>query len=123
MAITYENVTPTLIPNTTMRKMLIDGVHKVYVIEAIDGYVLHDKMGDYTDMDWETGIETPRMAFYGGSCTCPANYDFTPVQVTDENGVTYTAYGAGREFFAIPESDVPSNQIFGGGDNNDHEIM
>lgn len=122
MAYTYEDVIPSLIPNTVMKKRILNGVHRTYIIVAIDGYVLHDKAGDYVDVNLDTYEETPRMAFFRWNCTCAANYDFTPVQVTDENGVTYTAYGA-REFFAIPESDVPSNQIFGGVDNNDREIM
>lgn len=122
--ITYEDVVPTLIPNTTMRKMFIDGVHKVYVITPLDGYVLRDKANDEEEIDPDTLEPTGRTLFCyaSGGATCGANYDFTPLQVTDENGVTHTAYGAQREFFARLASEVPADQIFGGS-GNDHEVM
>lgn len=41
--------------------------------------------------------------------------------MTDENGVTFTAYGS-RAFFARPASEVPADQIYGGIDD-DHEVM
>ena len=37
--------------------------------------------------------------------TCGANYDFTPVEIVDENGVTFTAYGE-RQFAARMEADI-----------------
>ena len=103
MIITYEDVVPTLIPNTTMRKSFRDGVHKTYVITPIEGYVLHDKAGDYPDP--VTGENT--LAFFVGSCSCAASYDF------DVNP---------REFYAVPADSIPADQIFGGV-NNDHEVM
>ena len=121
---TYEDVIPTLIPNTTMQKMFIDGVHKVYVITPVEGYVLRDKANDEEEYNPETLEFTGRILFHyaSGGATCGANYDFTPLQVTDENGVVHTAYGAQREFFARLASEVPENQICGGG-GNDHEVM
>lgn len=115
MTITYEDVTPSLIPNTTMRKMFIDGVHKTYDIYPIANHVLHDNTMD-TDIFNENYSEIIGKAFgYSPSSvyvSCGANYDFTTHTVTDENGNTYTAYG-NRDFFAVPESDVPADQIFG----------
>ncbi len=124
MAITYEDVNPTLIPNTTMQKMLSNGAHRTYIITPIEGYVLRDKENDAPMIDEITGeIIGTKFCYASMGASCGASYDFTPVQVTDENGVTHTAYGS-REFFARPESEVPADQIFGGGeDNNDHEIM
>ena len=107
MAYTYEDVIPSLIPNTTMYKKLRDGIHTTYAITAIDGYVLHDNMGDWTEMDEITGEEIVKKAYYGGTCTCAASYDFTTNP---------------REFYAVLASTVPTDQIFGGGDN-DHEVM
>lgn len=123
MAYTYENVIPSLIPNTTMYKKIRDGVHTTYAITANDGYVLHDNSADVIVTDPDTLEPTGEVIFYyaRGTKTCGANYDFSPVTVTDENGVEHTAYGS-REFFARPESEVPADQIFGGG-NNDHEVM
>ena len=106
--ITYENVNPTLIANTTMVKGLVDGVHKNYRITPVDGYVIHDNTRDYTDLDPETMEEVLKLGFTRGTVSCAANYNF----VTNP-----------REFYAAPENDVPSDQIFGIGGNNDHESM
>lgn len=124
MALTFENVTPSLIPNTTMKKGILDGIHKNYQITPIAGYVLHDNTMDFSDRNFETMEETWKFGYSPSSVyvTCGANYDFSTHTVTDENGVSYTAYG-NRDFFAKLESDVPDNQIFGGGDNNEHEVM
>lgn len=121
MAITYEEVTPSIIPNTTMRKMLSNGVHRTYVIEPVEGYVLHDNTADGIDL--EDNI-VPR--YSTGTCSCGASYDFSTTEMTvpDINGneVTVTAYGS-REFFAFPSDLVPDpeNNIYGGG--GDHEVM
>ena len=122
MVITYEDLAQTLIPNTTMQKMLTDGVHKAYRIKPIANYVLHDNTMDFDELDENTMEETRKFGYSPSSVyvTCGANYDFSTHTVTDERGNTYTAYG-NRDFFAIPESDVPADQIFGSGDNN-HEI-
>lgn len=122
MPATYEEVTPSLIPNTTMRKMFINGVHKTYHIYPMANYVLHDNVMDFPYQDPETMEETLKFGYSPSSVykSCGANYDFTPHTVTDENGNTYTAYG-NRDFFAIPENDVPSDQIFGVDD--EHEVM
>lgn len=122
---TYEIMATPLIPNTIMEKGYADGIHKIYRIKPIADYVLHDNALDEPLFD-ENTMESIGVKFgYSPSSvyvTCGANYDFTAHTVTDENGNTYTAYG-NRDFFAIPESNVPADQIFGGGDNNDHETM
>lgn len=105
--VTYEDVNPSLIENTTMQKLLSDGVHRAYKISPVDGYVLHDNAGDWTEPDEITGEETTVLAFYTGTCSCAASYDFTANP---------------REFYAVLASTVPENQIFGGV-NNDHEVM
>lgn len=104
MAITYEEVTPSLIPNTTMKKMLSNGLHRTYQITPIANYVLHDNVMDYPYQDPETMEETLKFGYSPSSVykSCSATYDFTPHTVTDENGNTYTAYG-NRDFFSIPE--------------------
>ena len=105
---TYEDVTPSLIVNTTMQKRFIDGVHKQYLITANDGYVLHDNTGDWTEIDEITGDEIVKQAVYTGTVGCAASYDFAANP---------------REFYAIPENEAPANQIFGDAGNNNHEIM
>lgn len=104
---TYEDVTPTLIEDTTMQKLFIDGVHKTYRITPNDGYVLHDKNRDWTDVDPDTMEETLKLGYTTGTATCGANYDFTTNP---------------REFYAVLETSVPADQIFGVG-NNDHEVI
>lgn len=113
MGFTYEDVTPSLIPNTTMQKGFYNGDHLVYTITPNEGYVLHSKTGDFYDIDPETNEPTIlKLGFSTNSASCGANYDFTPRTVTDGNGNTYTGYGE-KEFFAVLASEVPENQIFG----------
>ena len=100
--ITYEAVNPSLIPNTIMRKLLRDGVHTVYYIAPVPGYVLHDNAGNWED----AGITYE--AYYMGECSCRADYDFVANP---------------REFYAVMADSVPADQIFGGGDTTpDREI-
>ena len=102
-----------------MLKILRDGVLFCYEIKAVDGYILHDKVRDWYEFDPVTGMESEKVTrgYTRGSASCGANYDFTQTATIDG----YPAYGS-REFFARPASEVPENQIFGGG-NNDHEVM
>ena len=114
MAYTYEDVIPSLIPNTTMQKRLLDGVHRTYIITPDEGFVMHNKSRDFLDMDPATGEYTlQKLGFSAAPATCAANYDFTPCTVTDFDGTTYTAYGTVKEFFTIPRTDVPADQVFG----------
>ena len=107
MAITYEPVNPPIIPNTIMQKRYLNDVHKQYLVEPADDYVLHDKALDWTEIDPDTLEEMPKLGYTRGTCTCAATYDFVANP---------------REFYAVPETDIPADQIFGIG-NNDHEVM
>lgn len=114
--ITYEEVTPSIIPNTIMQKLLRDGVHQVCRINPIDGYVLHDKEGDWDDPETLEQFKS----FWLGNVSCGASYDFTPVQTsyTDANGIEILVNGYGdREFYAVPADSVQADQIFGGVNN------
>ena len=105
MAVTRENTTP-IYENTTMQKVFINGVHKLYEITPIDGYVLHDKRLDIVTED-EFGNQHTELWFTPSAAGVPAAYDF----VANPN-----------EIYAIPRSQVDENCILGGGDN-DHEVM
>lgn len=105
--ITYEDMNPALIANTTMRKLLSDGVHRVYDITPVDGYVLHDKARDWEEEDPETFEMVTKLGYTTGTASCAASYDFTANP---------------REFYAVPADSVPADQIFGGVNNN-HEVM
>lgn len=107
MPVIYEEVTPTPIENTTVKKAILNDVPSSYRIKANDGYVLHDKALDMPiygeDFVTEIGVT---LGYSAGTCSCGINYDFT------ENS---------REFYAVLRTEVPENQIYGGG--NDHEVM
>lgn len=111
---TWEDVTPTIIPNTTMKKRIRDGVPIMYQITPNEGYVLHIKGRDVPIDDPDTHEEIGiALGYNRGSCSCAITYDFTPLTVTDENGVQFTAYGAQQEFFTRPASEVREDQIYG----------
>ena len=113
----YEIIDPTLIPNTNMKKYInSSGVFRTYNITPIEGYVLHDREYDIVenDIDPITGevIEiSRRLGYRTTTASCGYNYDFSTSIVTDDNGVTHTAYGS-RQFFAVPADSVPENQIY-----------
>lgn len=94
MIITYEDVNPSLIENTTMQKVLRDGVHSTYYIAPADGYVLHDKTYDTIVIDPVTGEETDEviLGYRTSTASCAASYDFTANP---------------REFYAVPEDQAP----------------
>lgn len=95
---TYEDLIHTLIANTTMQKVYYNGTFRGYYIRPIDGYVLHDNAGDWTDVDSETGKEITITSYYTDTCSCGANYDFMANP---------------RDFYAVPSDSVPADQIFG----------
>ena len=119
MAITYEELSP-VIPNTAMRKMLLNGNPRTIQIQALDGYVLHDTNydthRDEVTIDHDTGFETvvqiPMIGYHTGVVSCAASYDFAPAEMLDEEGDKVTAYGS-RQFFTKLATDVPADQIFG----------
>lgn len=108
MVITYEDMNPSLIENTTMKKVFRDGVHSTYRITPVDGYVLHDNAYDTPLVDPETLEETGEviLGYRTTMASCAASYDF------EANP---------REFYAVPADSVPADRIFGVG--NDHEVM
>lgn len=120
MAWTYETVTPSPIDNTTVEKGFNnDGVFKLYRIQAVEGYVLHDNRVDVPSLDDE-GNETGEIEqwFKTGSTTVSASCDFTvrtngTYTYTDENGteVTVPVEMIGEyEFYTLPSNVVPSTQ-------------
>jgi hypothetical protein len=106
MAITRENMT-TLLENTTMQKVFINGVHKKYEITPNEGYVLHDNSYDhYVEFDENgNGIGEVILGYRTSTASCT---------IAQFNSNYY-------EFYAVPRSEVPENQIFGTGNN--HEII
>lgn len=100
MAFTYEEVNPPIVENTIMQKRLRDGVAVQYMITPSEGYVLHDSNYDDTMMDEITGETiTIALGYRTSTATCAISYDFV------ENP---------RGFYAVLETEVPADQIFGG---------
>ena len=119
----------TFVPNTTMKIYKNSaGVPIRYRFYPNDGYVMHVKSSDMDIYD-ETGINvigTTKM-YGGGMKSVPIDYDFSTVTqdiytYTDENGITVNVpiekIGA-EELYTLPESIVPSIQIYGGGNNHE----
>ena len=122
MATTYEDLIPSRIENTIMRRAFVDGVFTSYWITPVDGYVLHDSTRDTIDEVWNEKTEeieygeVLHQGFTVDTASCMEDYDFTSVKTfyfdTNGNSVPVIAYGAKREFYAVPKSDVPANYIF-----------
>jgi hypothetical protein len=91
--------------NTTMRAINSDisGDLIGYDIAPVEGYVLHDNRSDWIDTDPETGDDMTYLGYKRGSVSVGKNYDF------EANPF---------ELYAVLESTVPSDQIFGGDDKN-----
>lgn len=101
----YENTTQKSIHDTETNELL------GYDIAPVAGYVLHDNTRDFEMPDFENNPDEMifKQGYTRGSTSVPPNYDF------EANP---------RGLYAIPESEVPADQIFGGGgNNNEHEVM
>lgn len=103
--ITFEVATDINLPNITVERKYADGVQTAYRLTANSGYVMYDTTENATEFDPDTGEEIP-VIYYYRQVTYPVRYS--------PNTWTYVA---------VLESSVDENYIFGGGDNNDHEVM
>lgn len=96
-----------IIENTTMEKYVNgNGVELVYVIAPIEGYVIHNNARDWTEI--VDGEEVLKEGFTTGSVSVPITYDFTANPFN-----LYTKLA----------SEVPADQIFGGGTDPKPEVM
>lgn len=103
------NFVTSEITNATKQELITDdNTLWGYQIKAIDGYVLHDKELDFCPgINEETGDMLPDIEGYTeGLIHVFRTYDFVANP---------------RNLYTRPKSEVPDNQIFGGG-GNDHEI-
>ena len=78
MAIIYEDIIPSIIENTTMYKVVSNGIHRATRITPIEGYVLRDTELDTAVIDTETLMPTGEIVegYYNGTRSVGANYDF-----------------------------------------------
>lgn len=105
--ITFEIATDIVMENITVQRKFVDGVLSAYRLTTNDGYVMYN----VTDNNIEYAPETD---------------DYVPVTYYFRMA-TYSAVHAPEtwinNWIAVPETEVDENYIFGGGDNNDHEVM
>lgn len=92
--VTYEEIIPSPIENTTAIKVLADGTHRTTRITPNEGYVLHDKDLDEEVIDPDTYELTGdiKLGFYSGTRSVRYDYDFVANP---------------REFYAVLESEMP----------------
>lgn len=82
-----------------------DGVQTGYEARTEDGYVMYDTTANNIEFDPVTMEERPVTYYYTlRGFSMRTNFDNFP-------------------WVAVPRSEVDENYIFGGGNNNDHEIM
>lgn len=92
-------------PNLTVYKRHLEGVWSGWSIFANDGYVFYDANANNVEIDPETDEERPVIYYYTQTHKS-ARYNW-----------------ANFALVAVPRDSVDENYIFGGGDNNDHEVM
>ena len=75
---THKKLSESLIPNTDMEIISIDGVETSYSITPKEGFKLHAKELDSYGFDEESMTETDEFVpgFTTGTKTCHINYDF-----------------------------------------------
>lgn len=95
---TYQDVIPAMIENTSMQIAYKDGVPYRYQITPVSGYVLHDKTYDYPVYNPDTGEDEIVLGYRTSTASVPYNYDFTANMY---------------EFYTVPASEVPLEQIMG----------
>lgn len=103
--VTYEIATDINIPNITIERRYSDGVLMGYRMTANEGYVFYDVNANDMELDPETMEERP-VTYYYTIGILPRNTNFDNFH-----------------YVAVPRSSVDENYIFGGGGNNDHEVM
>lgn len=102
----YIDVTP-IIENTTMKKYIDgNGEERAYDIAPTIGYVLHDNRKDFAILDEITMEEIIVEGFSTYGVSVPISYDF--------NANPFNLY-------TKLASEVPADQIFGAGNNE--EVM
>ena len=92
-------------PNITIYEKYFNGEFSGWEFRANDGYVFYDTTANNVELDPETNEEIP-VIFYYTLASKPKTYNW--------NNFHYVA---------VLRSTVDENYIFGGGDNNNHEIM
>lgn len=102
--INYELATDIILPNITVERAYVNNELKAYRLTANAGYVMYRTDANDVTIDPDTLEEIPITYYYRQASM--------NVRVPIENWT----------WVAVPESDAPADNIFGGGDN-DHETI
>lgn len=104
-------------PNIDILNILKDGVLNGYEAIPHEGYVMYDTNDNNVEqaIDPETG--EPMFDDEGNPIEVPVTYYFTLA------GFPKTYNFANFSWVAVLRSTVDENYIFGGGDDNNHEVM
>ena len=96
------------IPNTIIE---LDKFGTYYTITPNEGYVLHDKVYDYPEIN-ESCIPTGKtiLGYRSTTASVHINNDLSERKILDENGSEVAAFTE-REFFCKLKTEVPENQI------------
>lgn len=101
---THELSTEYVFPNISVYKKLKDGVQYGWRVNANEGYVIYDPNAPQIELDENENEIT--VFYYYTIKQLPLSFDFSTFP-----------------WVAVPRDSVDENYIFGGGDNNNHEIM
>lgn len=91
--------------NITIKKRLKDGVQIAWRVYPNEGYVIYDTLEENWQQD-SPDSEPYLVTYYYTMAGLPLNYNFDNFH-----------------YEAVPRSEVDENYIFGGGNDNNHEIM
>ena len=91
MTVKYELVTDHGFPNITIKRRMVDGIHKGYQVSADDGYVIYDATATNKEIDPETMEEIPVIYYFSGAFL-PSKFNFerfpyVAVNISDEEGI------------------------------------
>ena len=102
---TRELAADIVFPNINVYRIFKDGVLDGYEVKTADVYVMYDTAANDTELDPDTMEEVP-VTYYYTIMSCPKTKDFS----------NFT-------WVAVPRDSVDENYIFGGGGDNNHEVM
>lgn len=105
MTVTFELATEYNYPHINTYRRYRDGELSGWKFETEEGYVMYNPNEQNTEYNPETDEEVPVIYYY---TQYNASFRYNP---------------ADFPYIAVPRDSVDENYIFGGGDNNDHEVM
>ena len=92
MTVKYELATELEFPNITVKRRIVDGIHKGYQVSADDGYVIYDATATNKEIDAETMEEIPVIYYFSGAFL-PSKFNFerfpyVAVKISDNTGIS-----------------------------------